>query len=158
VYRLVVEQGMSKENCYQALKADFPDLSRELVANALGRALSLLTPRQRWQINVRRKGRRPAGEHTRSDRVDAAIAPEKGPDAILQDQQEKAILLDALSRLSARQRLLLQLRFQQGLSLEKITQLQHLGDTSRTWRDIQAAKKALFDEIQQKKFGSKRKT
>jgi len=59
VYQMVIEQGMDKEASYQALRADFPDLTRELVTNAVARVYSLLTPRQRWQISVRNRGRRP---------------------------------------------------------------------------------------------------
>jgi hypothetical protein len=47
VYRMVIEQGMDKEACFQSLKADFPDLTRELLAKAAARVYSLLTPRQR---------------------------------------------------------------------------------------------------------------
>ena len=65
----------------------------------------------------------------------------------LQTQQELEVLQNAISHLSTNQRLLLQLRFQEGLSLKKIAQLRRLGDTNRAWRQIQTAIKALFDHI-----------
>ena len=58
VYRLVIEQGMNREACFQYLRADFPDLTRDLVTRAVARIYELLTPRQRWQICVRNRGRR----------------------------------------------------------------------------------------------------
>ena len=148
IYRLVIEQGMSKEASFQTLRADFPDLTRELVAIALGRVYSLLTPRQRWQISVRNRGRKRPGADPLQGRVDRLPDPGIGPEAEAQTQQELEVLQNAISHLSTNQRLLLQLRFQEGLSLKKIAQLRRLGDTNRAWRHIQTAINALFDQTQ----------
>ncbi len=43
VYRLSIEQKMNKEVCFQTLRANFPDLTRDQVANSLERVYSLLT-------------------------------------------------------------------------------------------------------------------
>lgn len=147
VYHLVVEQGMNKEACYQKLKPDYPDLERVSVANALSRIYMLLTPHQRWQISVRNRRRKPTGVNWPKDQVDRFPDPGLGPDKQLQRQQELETLRKALANLPANQRLLLQLRFQEGLSLKKIAELQQLGDTNRVWQHIQGATKALFDDI-----------
>ena len=144
VYRLVFEQGLKKEACFQTLRADFPDLSRELVANALGRIYSLLTPRQRWQINVR--NRRSKG-YSGQERIERLPDPGTGPDTEAEISQQLETLQAGLTRLPARQRLLLQLRFQEGLGLKKIAQLNQLGNTNRAWRHVQTAIKALFGHI-----------
>lgn len=157
VYQLVIEQGMTKEESFQKLRMDFPDLGRESVANALIRIYSLLTPRQRWQISVHNRGRRPAGTDLQQDRIEHLPDYSLGPEIQAQAQQELETLQNALSHLPAKQRLLLHLRFQQGLSLEKIAQLQRLGDTNHVWRHIQAAIKALFDHIHGKKSADKQK-
>jgi RNA polymerase sigma factor (sigma-70 family) len=150
VYHLVIEQGMNKAAVFQVLRADFPDLTRESVANALRRIYSVLTPRQCWQINVRNGVRSQARSNPLQDQVELIPDPGTGPEATAQAQQELEVMQSAISRLPANQRLLLQLRYQQGLSLKKIAQLQHLGDTGRAWRHIQTAVNALFKHIHRK--------
>ena len=144
VYRLVVEQGLDKESCFQSLRADFPDLTRDLVVKAVARVYSLLTPRQRWQISVRNRGRRQVRRGFAQERLEQLPDPDIGPDLEVQRQQEIEALQLALSRLPAEQRLLLRLRFQEGLTLKKIARLRRLGDTNATWRELQAAMQALF--------------
>jgi len=157
VYRLVIEQSMSKECCFQTLKADFPDITRDLIATSLSRVYSLLTPRQRWQVSVRNRGRKQVSADPLQGQVERLPDPGLGPETTAQSQQELEVLQCAMSRLPANQRLLLQLRFQQGLSLKKIAQLKQLGDANRTWRHIQAAISALFDHIHSNNPTKKRK-
>jgi RNA polymerase sigma factor (sigma-70 family) len=147
VYKLVIEQGMNKEDCFQILRPDYPDLDRGSIANALNRIYMLLTPHQCWQISVRIRRRKPAGAIWPKDQAERLPDPGLGPEIQLQRQQELEILQKALSHLPANQRLLLQLRFQEGLSLKKIARLQQLGDTTRAWQRIQRATETLFDYI-----------
>jgi len=157
VYRMVIEQGMDKEASFQVLRADFPDLTRDLLANAVARVYSLLTPRQRWQINVRnRRGGLAHGDPAQS-RIERLPDPAGGPEEETQKQQELQILQMALSRLPARQRLLLRLRFQEGLTLKKIAQLKYHGDTNVTWRHVQAAVDALFKHLEVERSAQSRK-
>ena len=157
VYHMVIEQGMTKEACFQTLIADFPDLTREMVVEALNRIYSFLTPRQRWQINVRNLGRSRSGRGFGQGQIERLADPGSGPEVEAQKHQDLENLRTALSHLPPQQRLLIKLRFQEGLSLRKISQLRCLGDTNRTWRHIQAAVKALFDHIHKKKTIKNRK-
>lgn len=157
VYRMVIEQGMGKETCFQSLKADFPDLTRELVAKAAARVYALLTPRQRWQISVRNRGRKPAYGDPAQGRIDRLPDPAGGPEQEAQRQQELESLQIAIARLPADQRLLLRLRFQEGLTLRKIAQLKYHGDTNATWRGVEAAVDALFQRLQVERSAQQRK-
>jgi len=157
VYHMVIEQGMDKEASFQALKADFPDLTRELLANAVGRVHSLLTPRQRWQITVRNRGRRQSQGESSGNPVEGLPDSANGPEAEAQKHQELENLQKAISRLPTGQRLLLRLRFQEGLGLKKIAQLKFHGDTNVAWRQIQAAVDALIQLINNKSPAGKRK-
>jgi RNA polymerase sigma factor (sigma-70 family) len=148
VYRLIIEQGLNKEVCFQTMRANFPDLTRELVANALGRAYCLLTPRQRWQINVRNQRRRQDPLQGQPERLPE---PAPGPELEAQAAQELEFLQEALAQLPSKQRLLLRLRFQEGLGLKKIAQLQQLGDTNRAWRHIQTAMASLSNQLNKEK-------
>jgi len=157
VYRMVVEQGMDKETCFQSLRADFPDLTRELIARAVARVWSLLTPRQRWQISVRNRGRKQACGSSSQEYLEWLPDPAMGPDAEAEQRQAFESLQDAMSRLPAEQRLLLRLRFQEGLTLKKIAQLKYRGDVNVAWRRIQAATDALFRYLQHATSAEKRK-
>ncbi len=68
-----------------------------------------------------------------------------------QKQQELEALQAALANLSARQQLLLHLRFHAGLTLDQIAQFVHLGDSARAWRHIQGALKALSAQFPSEK-------
>lgn len=157
VYHLVIEQGLGKEACFQSLLADFPDLTRELVAKAVVRVYSLLTPRQRWQISLRNRGRQRALDASSPDPCDRLPDPALGPDVEAQKEQEREALQSALSRLPSIQRLLIRLRFQEGLPLRKIAQLKFRGDVNATWRHMQSAMNALFKEIGGANSSEKRK-
>ena len=157
VYRLVIEQGMNREACFQYLRADFPDLTRDLVTRAVARIYELLTPRQRWQICVRNRGRRQGWSEFGQEFIEELPDPAMGPELEAQRHQEIEALQVALSRLPAEQRLLLRLRFQQGLKLRKIAQLQCNGDTNVAWRRIQAAMRALSKQMKGAIFADQRK-
>ena len=156
VYRCCYEQGMNRNACYESIKSDYPELGIDQIAASLGRIHALLTPRQRWQLsvlNLRRKS---------SDRDLVFLAteeiPDPGPDpgSWAQTTEEAAALQAALSRLPADQRLLLHLRFQEGLSFRRIARLEHLGDAHRARRHVQVALDALFVQFQRLKTGQKR--
>jgi RNA polymerase sigma factor (sigma-70 family) len=157
VYRMVIEQGMDKEACFQSLRADFPDLTRELLAKAVARVYSLLTPRQRWQIVVRNRGRKRARSSSNQENLERLPDPAMGPDREAQKRQDLETLQAAMSHLPADQRLLLRLRFQEGLTLKKIAQLKYHGDVNGTWRHIQAAMEALFRNFGRASTAKKRK-
>jgi RNA polymerase sigma factor (sigma-70 family) len=157
VYRLVIEQGLDKESTFQILRADFPDLTRELIANAAARVFSLLTPRQRWQIGVRNRGRRQGSGEADQGLIERLPDPGFGPATEAQREQELESLQQAFAHLPAHQRLLLYLRFEQGLSLKKIAQVQQLGDSNRVWRHIQSAIDALYQHMRSINSAEKRK-
>lgn len=143
VYRLVIEQGMDKETCFQTLKADFPDLTRELVRKAVVRVYSLLTPRQRWQICVANRRRAKARAAFAEERLDYLPDPAIGPEVEAQRRQQIETLNSALAQLPTSQRLLVRLRYQEGLTLKQIARLKYRDDVNHTWRQIQAATAAL---------------
>ena len=83
--------------------------------------------------------------------------PAGGPEQEAQRQQELESLQIAIARLPADQRLLLRLRFQEGLTLRKIAQLKYHGDTNATWRGVEAAVDALFQRLQVERSAQQRK-
>ena len=158
VYKLAIEQGLDKETTFQTLQADFPDLTRDLLVSSIKRIYSLLTPRQRWQITVRNRRRKRSGGYHNANLVEFLPDPGIGPEREAQKKQDLERLQRAMARLPYKQRLLISLRFQEGLSLKKIAELNQLGDTNRAWRHLQAALKALFQIIHSDISEEKRKT
>lgn len=156
VYRLVIEKGMGKEAVYQALLADHPDLTREIVVNSVLRIYRVLTPRQRWQIQVWQHRRVAAGEEETGslDRLPSLLS---GPEDDARERQELELLQAAMDELTPQDRLLLRLRYQEGLSLKKIAELLQLGDVNRAFRKIQAAVKALRGVVEENNFIVRRK-
>lgn len=150
VYRLVIEQETSKEEAFQTLRADFPDLSRELLGKSVTRIYSVLTPRQRWQISVRKKRLKSVSGNPVRLQPDRIHDSQPGPDTLAQKHRELNDLKSAISTLPAEHRLLVYLRFQQGLSLKKIAELADLGDSNHAWRQLQAALKALSRQLTKK--------
>jgi len=143
VYQLSFDQALPLETCFQTLKADFPDLTRQQLSSAMGRVYNALTPRQRWQINVRLRQRKPG-------KTDPYLLPnlETGPEDSARLRQESEDLQLAMGKLSQNQRLLIQLRFRQGLTLKKISEVMQLGDPFRARRKLQAALDLLSDYMQ----------
>lgn len=146
VYRLYFEQAMDREACRRTLEDEFPDLTAEQFAESIARVHRVLTPRQRWRIGAR--GRRHLRNAVRTVEVDAFPAGGAGPEAQASDEEQRRLLREAVSGLPADQRLLLRLRFEQGLTLGKIAEILGLGDPFRARRRIQAALDALSERLQ----------
>jgi RNA polymerase sigma factor (sigma-70 family) len=160
VYRYSFQHGMSHQDCIHALSADFPDVTRNQLSRAISRVHEVLTPRQRWQLGVRQHRKKSseysAGESCSQD-VDQLPAPNLNPAAMAQRQQEREALHAALAQLSVRDRLLLHLRFNAGLSLNQIARFVGLGNSARAWRHIDKALKALSDQFPSREFPGLRK-
>jgi RNA polymerase sigma factor (sigma-70 family) len=71
--------------------------------------------------------------------------PGPGPDELTGRSQEQRQLADALARLPAEERLLLRLRYEQGLTLAEVARLTNQPDPFRANRRIQSALKALAE-------------
>jgi RNA polymerase sigma factor (sigma-70 family) len=107
-----------------------------------------LTPQQRWQLSVRPPVLQPVplGSESRDDDpVSRAATPGPGPDDLAAEEQERQRLLAALVQLPAGQRLLLRLRYEQGLTLAEVARLTGQPDPFRANRQIQAAVDALAE-------------
>lgn len=155
IYLHCFEQGMSRDTCYQTIKSDFPGIKIDQVIASLGRIHSLLTPRQRWHLSVH-NFRRGGGASPDGSGVQQIPYPGPNPDSLAQTQEEVTTLQAALADLSVDQRLLLHLRFQEGLTFKRIAQLEQLGDAYRARRHVQAALDTLFVKLERAKTGLKR--
>ena len=160
VFRYSFEQAMEREACFETLKADFPDLTRQQFTEAISRVHSVLTSRQRWQISVRHKSRKSTvdpGLSLKSGEVNQLADQDHDPGDLAQSQQDSQLLQDGLSKLSPDERLLLMLRYQDGLTLKKIAEITHLGDPFRARREIETALGRLSGFLSQARLQKLRK-
>jgi RNA polymerase sigma factor (sigma-70 family) len=156
VYQCCYEEQMSAEECYEMLRSEIPGLTRNQIPDALGRIHALLTPRQRWQLSVRIRRKNPTRGTPSHDSLDRIPDPAPAPESLARLQEETEELQDAMSRLTVAQRLLLHLRFREGLTYEQIARTEELGDAHRARRQVQSALVALRAELQRLSARKKR--
>jgi RNA polymerase sigma-70 factor (ECF subfamily) len=93
-----------------------------------------LSSRQRWQLSVKRDQSRSIDDSAAN--IDA---DDNGPEFRVQSGEDRLRLEKAMARLEPHQRLLLQLRYQQDLTLREVAQLTGLADAFKARRRIDAA-------------------
>ena len=117
-----------------------------LLADISARLFRILTPQQRWHLGARAQvpGRLPRNGLPDDEEPAWQVATqEPGPGDLVEELQEQQRLREALSQLPADQRLLLRLRYEQGLTLAEVARLTRQPDPFRANRRIQAALDAL---------------
>jgi RNA polymerase sigma factor (sigma-70 family) len=157
VYRYHFEKGMPASESLQALREDFPEADQAMLTQAMARIHQLMTPRQRWQAGVRlRRWRRQDNSGSRG--VDDLPSPLLDPFATVSNQQEIERLDLVMRQLPRKERLMLQLRYQEGLTLRQVADHFDLEDTNRAWRCVQEALKKLSLAYSQKESAKSRKS
>jgi RNA polymerase sigma factor (sigma-70 family) len=161
VYRCIFERRMTRTQCYHTLLPRFPGLTEAGVAEINARLFQLLKPQQRWQLTVRTPTLQPASGIRWSGDDDPAWQleePGPGPDERVAEAQRRQQVHDALARLPAGQRLLLRLRYEQGLTLSEIARLTAQPDPFRVNRQVQAALDALAELVGSPRMPHERKS
>ena len=158
VFRCVHLRGLTENETFHSLRALWPALTRQQLADASSRVAKTVSGRQSWFLLLRRprlqslsavpSGTDPAERET--GLVDSRADPER--DAAV--HESLATLHDALSHLSPHERLLVRLRYGQELPLEEIARLTHLSGASQVERQIQKALDELRVRMGAKGFAS----
>jgi RNA polymerase sigma factor (sigma-70 family) len=143
VYRCRYEHALSIDETFLALCPSFPGLTMQRLMETEARVRESLSSRQLWLIGARKA--RALGLLQRSgvglaEEDDALVQdpvdPRPNQESALASQQQEDHLRSALGKLPARERLIIRLRFEEGLSLEQIAHLTGLGDAQRVHRRI----------------------
>jgi RNA polymerase sigma factor (sigma-70 family) len=150
VYNRRLVYRSSLEETLQQLESLFPGLSLPELAKIEERIQGALTSRQQWILSTRRQ----------SEFVPVAVAGEEGEPVLVEvadsrpnqetrfaNQEQEAQLQKRLASLPASERLVLQLRFEQELSLDEIARLCGLQDAQRVHRTLAAILKKLRDAM-----------
>lgn len=146
VYHHIFVRGASRGECAASLAPRYPEVSEATIAAISARLFGLLSPEQRWHASTRFHARRQPAHGGSSDGEDPVLRvadPAQGPEELAAGTEQQRQLQDALSRLPPEQRLLLRLRYEQGLTLDEVARLARLGDPFRAHRQVRAALEAL---------------
>jgi len=161
-FRCIYERHMSRAQCLQALLPRFPGLTDAMLSGINARLFELLSPQQRSQLTVRAPtSLKPAtcGVSPEDDEPAWQLEqPGPGPDDLTAELQERRRLQDAVARLSAEQRLLLRLRYEQNLTLAEVARLTGQSDPFRANRQIRAALDTLGDFMRHPRVPPDRKS
>jgi RNA polymerase sigma factor (sigma-70 family) len=136
VFELVYRQGLTQQECMHILDSTHPGFNVDRFHNALARLHLELRSQQRWRLSMRPTSHSPVDP----DQLESGT---KDPESAYRSDAESDRLERALARLGREQRLLLQLRYQQDLTLREIARLLGFPDPFAARRAIDKAMKAL---------------
>ncbi len=148
VYRLRYHEGRSLDEVHALLRQRFPNLSEEDVGRADAELRQSLRPHQQWLLASQRAETLPLdagapGEGPLRDITD----PSPGPEERAISSEEWRRLARGLARLEPSERLLLQLRYGQGVTLARLARFAALPDAQTADRRIRAILERLKKEF-----------
>lgn len=139
VFCCLYRDGDTVESAFAVLSANTPGITLEGVEHVANTLAARLTPRERWLLSTR---------HVRIDSIDdnrdeepALSIPDLSPtpERVALDVESQKILDDALASLPASDRLLIQMRFEQDLTLSDIARIAGMKDAQTADRKIRDA-------------------
>lgn len=152
IYNCRFIRGASQDETLQQLEPLFPGVKLSDLSRIEERLQGSLTSRQQWILSTRQ---RPAFSTTAAvaaeeSETDLAGVPDPSPSQEVQfvDREQKSRLERNVSSLPAPERLLVQLRFEEDLSLEEIARLCGLQDAQQVHRKLAAILKKLRTAMQ----------
>jgi RNA polymerase sigma factor (sigma-70 family) len=141
VFHHIWEQNQSVDQCTVALQRNFPATSPEDVEASVERVQNSLSPRQQWLLSSRRTRIESLTQDCDGERIPEREIKDSSPDPELQAAFKEEIdgLHRAIAQLPYSDRILLQLRFEQGLSLAEVARLLSLKNPAAAFRQIEEA-------------------
>ena len=152
VYDCRFERGLSEDETLNQLRPAFPGLGAPQLHEVERRVEDSLGSRQRWILSTRQ---------ILFFNLNAALATDSSQDgaaqiadlrsnqeALFAAREQRAQLKKSVASLSEEERLMLQLRFEEDLSLETIAGLTGLGDAQRVHRRIRVVLEKLRTKMQ----------
>jgi len=151
VFQCRYERGLSGDDTFRHVRATWPTVTREAVNEIENRIAGLLSPRQQWILCTRLTSNSAlplAGDEDERGAIEIAD-PMPNPELTISNEQEQTQLRRSVDSLRSDERLIVQLRFEDGLSLQEIAQLTGLGDAQRVQRKLVAILKKLRDAMEE---------
>ena len=146
IYNHRFVRGASPEETLARLEPLFPGVTLGELSTVEGSLQRSLSSRQQWILSSRRAtfatAVAVAGEEQDPGAIEV-VDPRPDQEEQVTNNQKRAQLQEALMALPAGDRLVLQLRYEQDLSLDEIARLCELGDAQRVHRRLAAILKGL---------------
>ena len=134
------------------LNPRFPKHTEHQIHESVARLGERLTPRQRWILRARAAKEESLDKgppHGDPPSVERQIAdPRPNPETLADLEERRTALAHAMSRLSKAERLLLRLRFEQGLTLEQVARVTGLENAQKADRRIKELLGRLREELE----------
>ena len=147
IYKLRFAQGASQAETVERVTKTFPAFASQEIVAIEERLQRSLNSRQRWVLSTRHHGRLKATAAIATEEDDVGGSevadPEPNQETAFATAEQQSQLRKLVASLPPHERLLLQLRFQQELSLDETARLCGLGDGQRAHRSINAVLKKL---------------
>jgi RNA polymerase sigma factor (sigma-70 family) len=150
IYRCRHERCLSVDDTLRHIRATWPNVTPEALNEIESRIARLLSPRQLWILSTRLASNTAVPLDVDGDeRGFLEIAdPMPSPELTIFNEQEQRWLRRCVDSLPSDERLIVQLRFEDELSLQEIAQLTGLGDAQRAQRKLIATLKKLRDAME----------
>jgi RNA polymerase sigma factor (sigma-70 family) len=139
VFRLIYERKLLPDECLAQLTIDFPNANEAKLSESRARIEASLTSNQRWLLTQRlsQNSTDVAGDGDESNELlTTPIDPRPDPEAQAIQNERKGRLHRALAQLEPDARLLIRLRFEEGLTLDEVAKAVGLGNAQRADRRI----------------------
>ena len=153
VYRCRHERGLSPQQTLEEIRVTSPGMSLSELSDVESRIENSLSPRQHWILSTRHQSRSNATivVADQNDGETTVDVPDTRPnqETEILEQQLQAKVQTCLGSLPRDERLIVQLRFEEGLSLEEISRLTGLGGAQRVHRRLAAILQKLRSAIMQ---------
>jgi RNA polymerase sigma factor (sigma-70 family) len=148
VYMHRFEFGAGFKECFEAVSVNYPQVTELEVAAIIRQLNRLLTPQQHWAIVTRRRSVVSIDDRAVRREVESGGGESETPEAHVTHDQEQRRLHRAMLQLPPQQRLLLRLRYRQGLTLKDVARLTGFDDPFKARYQIQLALDRLRDLLQ----------
>ena len=151
VYQCRYERGLSGDDTLRHVRSTWPTVTREAVNEIDSRIARLLSPRQLWILSTRLASNTAVPLEADNDERGfmEPADPAPSPELAIFNEQEQARLQRSVDSLVPDERLIVQLRFEDELSLQEIAQLTGLGDAQRAQRKLVSILKKLRDAMEE---------
>ena len=139
VFRMVYERAVPPEECLEILAADFPNTTIHQINESRNRIEGVLTSNQRWLLSQRAanpNGRAIINLEQSVDLLHEVRDSRADPEAVAIENERKRKLETAIKTLSTSERLIIRLRFEEGVTLDKTAELLGLGNAQKADRQI----------------------
>jgi RNA polymerase sigma factor (sigma-70 family) len=151
VYRCRYEHGLSMDDTFLSLSPNFPGLTMEQLAAAEEQVQKSLNSRQLWLMGTRKAQLQMQPHDSSVDLMEAPmnepVDPRPDQESMFFDRERENRVWQAVGKLPKPDRLLIRMRFGEGLSLEEIADLTGLSDAQRVHRRITSVLARLRKEV-----------